>query len=224
MVARPVAKLRIVVADDHTLIRRGIVGLLNVQDDMEVVGEAGSGKEALEQTARYVPEVVLLDVAMPEGNGLETARQIKQRFPETQVLMLTMHDRQDYLFEALRAGAAGYILKGADVQDLLAGIRAVSRGEVYLYPTLTRRLLNDFLHRADTGEDAGHLDSLSDRERDVLRLIAQGKTSNEIAQLLVISSHTVQTHRDHIMEKLNLHRKAELIRYAIRTGLVGPEE
>jgi two-component system, NarL family, response regulator NreC len=219
-----VSKVRIVVADDHTLIRRGIVGLLNAQPDMEVVGEAGSGNEALEQTALHAPEVVLLDVAMPEGNGLDTARQIKLRFPESQVLMLTMHDRQDYLFEALRAGAAGYILKGADVQDLLAAIRAVCRGEVYLYPSLTKLLLNDFLRRADRGEDPAHLDSLSERERDVLRLIAQGKTSNEIAQMLYISPHTVQTHRDHIMEKLNLHRKAELIRYAIRTGLVGPEE
>jgi two-component system, NarL family, response regulator NreC len=217
-------KVRIVVADDHTLIRSGIVGLLNAQPDMEVVGEAATGKEAMEQAVRCTPEVLLLDVAMPEGSGLETARDIKQRFPEMQVLMLTMHDRQDYLFEALRAGAAGYILKGADVQDLLAGIRAVCRGEVYLYPALTKRLLSDFLRRAERGEDPGHLGSLSERERDVLRLIAQGKTSNEIARSLYISPHTVQTHRDHIMEKLNLHRKAELIRYAIRTGLVGPEE
>jgi two-component system response regulator NreC len=218
------SKVRIVVADDHTLIRRGIVGLLNAQPDMEVIAEAGSGKEALEQTQRHTPDVVLLDVAMPEGNGLETAKEIKRSSPQVQVLMLTMHDRQDYLFEALRAGAAGYILKGADVQDLLAGIRAVSRGEVYLYPTLTKRLLSDFLRRAESGEVPGHLNSLSERERDVLRLIAQGKTSNEIAQMLVISPHTVQTHRDHIMEKLNLHRKADLIRYAVRTGLVGPDE
>ena len=218
------SKLRIVVADDHTLIRRGIVGLLNAQPDMEVIAEAGSGKEALEQTKRHTPDVVLLDVAMPEGNGLEVAKEIKQMNPQVQVLMLTMHDRQDYVFEALRAGAAGYILKGADVQDLLAGVRAVARGEVYLYPTLTKRLLSDFLRRAETGEDQGHLNALSERERNVLRLIAQGKTSNEIAQVLVISPHTVQTHRDHIMEKLNLHRKADLIRYAVRTGLVGPEE
>jgi len=219
-----VAKIRIVVADDHTLIRRGIVGLLDSQPDMEVVGEAGTGKEALEQMELHTPDVVLLDVAMPEGNGLEVAREVKQRFPNTQMLMLTMHDRQDYLFEALRAGAAGYILKGADVQDLLAGIRAVSQGEVYLNPTLTKRMLVDFLRRADAGGEPARLDALTERERDVLRLIAQGKTSNEIAQELVISAHTVQTHRDHIMEKLKLHRKAELIRYAMRTGLVGPEE
>jgi two-component system, NarL family, response regulator NreC len=217
-------KVRIVVADDHTLIRSGIVGLLNAQPDMEVVGEAGSGIETLEQTARHRPEVVLLDVTMPDGNGLETAKQIKQRFPEVQVLMLTVHDRQDYLFQALRAGAAGYILKGADVQDLLAGIRAVCRGEVYLQPSLTKRLVTDVLRRAASGEDPGHLDSLSEREREVLRLIAHGRTSNEIAQTLVLSPHTVQTHRDHIMEKLNLHRKADLIRYAIRTGLVDSEE
>src|SRR5215469_9405954 len=148
--ANDMPKVRIVVADDHTLIRRGIVGLLNAQADMEVVGEAGSGKEALEQTALHTPDVVLLDVAMPEGNGLDTAKQIKQRFPEAQVLMLTVHDRQDYLFEALRAGAAGYILKGADVQDLLAGVRAVCRGEVYLYPSLTKKLLSDFLRRAES--------------------------------------------------------------------------
>jgi two-component system response regulator NreC len=218
------AKLRIVVADDHTLIRSGIVGLLNAQPDLEVVSEAGSGSEALEQTTQHHPDVVLLDVAMPDGNGLDAARQIRQRFPAVQVLMLTVHDRQDYLFRALRAGAAGYILKGADVQDLLAGVRAVCRGEVYLQPSLTRLLVTDVLRRAASGEDPGHLDSLSERERDVLRLIAQGKTSNEIAQTLVLSPHTVQTHRDHIMEKLNLHRKADLIRYAIRTGLVDAEE
>jgi two-component system response regulator NreC len=218
------AKLRIVVADDHTLIRSGIVGLLNAQPDMEVVSEAGSGSEALEQTTQHHPDVVLLDVAMPNGSGLDTARQIRQRFPGVQVLMLTVHDRQDYLFQALRAGAAGYILKGADVQDLLAGVRAVCRGEVYLQPSLTRLLVTDVLRRGTSGEDPGHLDSLSERERAVLRLIAQGKTSNEIAQTLFLSPHTVQTHRDHIMEKLNLHRKADLIRYAIRTGLVDAEE
>jgi two-component system, NarL family, response regulator NreC len=217
-------KVRILVVDDHTLIRRGIVGLLNSQSDMEVIAEAGSGKEALEFVDRCAPDVVLLDVAMPDGNGLETAKHIKENTPAVQVLMLTMHDRPDYVFEALRAGAAGYILKGADVQDLLSAVRAVYHGDVYLYPTLTKRLLTDFLRRAEGGAEPDHLNALSERERDVLRLIAQGKTSNEIAQMLVISPYTVQTHRDHIMEKLNLHRKADLIRYAVRVGLVGPEE
>ena len=214
------SKIRIVVADDHTLIRRGIVGLLDAQPDMEVVGEAGTGGEALQRVAELLPEVVLMDITMPDGNGIDAARQVKNGFPGIQVLILTVHDREDYLFQALRAGAAGYILKGADVQDLLSAVRTVQRGEMYLYPSLTKKLLGDFLRRAETGEDTASFDKLSEREREVLRLIAQGKTSPEIARLLVLSPHTVQTHRDHIMEKLNLHRKAELIKYAIEKGLI----
>jgi two-component system, NarL family, response regulator NreC len=215
--------IRIVVADDHTLIRRGIVGLLDAQSDMEVVGEAGTSREALERVAELMPDVALLDITMPDGNGIDTAREIKKRLPGVQVLILTVHDREDYLFQALRAGAAGYILKGADVQDLLLAIRTVQRGEVYLYPSLTKKLLGDFLRRAESGEETANFDHLSDREREVLRLIAQGKTSPEIARILVLSPHTVQTHRDHIMEKLNLHRKAELIKYAIEKGLIETE-
>ncbi|MBI4493857.1 MAG: response regulator transcription factor [Chloroflexi bacterium] len=216
-------KIRILVADDHTLIRRGIVGLLNAQEDMEVVGEAGGGQETLHLAGQTQPDVVLMDIGMPDGNGLDTTRAIKKQFASVQVLVLTMHDREDYLFQALRVGAAGYILKGADVQDLLAGLRAVARGEVYLYPTVTKKLLADYLRRVESGEDGTSFDALTDREREVLRLIAQGKTSAEIAQALYISPHTVQTHRDHIMEKLNLHRKAELIKYALRKGLVDGE-
>jgi DNA-binding NarL/FixJ family response regulator len=215
-----VNKVRIVVTDDHTLIRRGIVGLLDAQPDMEVVGEAGNTHEALERVAALSPDVVLMDIAMPDGNGIDAAREMKKRFPGVQVLMLTVHDREDYLFQALRAGAAGYILKGADVQDLLLAVRTVHRGEVYLYPSLTKKLLGDFLQRAEAGEDRASFDNLSEREREVLRLIAQGKTSPEIARMLFLSPHTVQTHRDHIMEKLNLHRKAELIKYAIQKGLI----
>ncbi len=213
-------KVRIVVADDHTLIRRGIVGLLDAQPDMEVVGEAGSSREALARVAELMPEVVLMDITMPDGNGIDAAREVKKRFPNVHVLILTVHDREDYLFQALRAGAAGYILKGADVQDLLLAVRTVHTGEVYLYPSLTKKLLGDFLRRAEAGEDNASFDSLSEREREVLRLIAQGKTSPEIARILVLSPHTVQTHRDHIMEKLNLHRKADLIKYAIQKGLI----
>lgn len=213
-------KVRIVVADDHTLIRRGIVGLLDAQPDMEVVGEAGTSQEALERVAELTPEVVLMDITMPDRNGIDVARELKKRFPAVQVLILTVHDREDYLFQALRAGAAGYILKGADVQDLLLAVRTVQRGEVYLYPSLTKKLLGDFLRRAEAGEDNASFDNLSEREREVLRLIAQGKTSPEIARILFLSPHTVQTHRDHIMEKLNLHRKAELIKYAIEKGLL----
>lgn len=212
--------IRILVADDHTLIRRGIVGLIDAQADMEVVGEAGSGEEALHEARDRSPDVVLMDIGMPGVNGLAATRDIRKQLPSVQVLILTMHDREDYLFQALRAGAAGYILKGADVQDLLSAIRSVHRGEVYLYPTVTKKLLIDFLRRAESGDGQESFDHLTDREREVLQLIAQGKTTNEIARVLYLSPHTVQTHRDHIMEKLNLHRKAELIKYAIRKGIV----
>jgi two-component system response regulator NreC len=218
-----VKQVRIVVADDHTLIRRGIVGLLDAQTDMQVVGEAGTAREVLERVAELIPEVVLMDISMPDGNGIDAARELKKRFPSIQVLILTVHDREDYLFQALRAGAAGYILKGADVQDLLMAVRTVQGGEIYLYPSLTKKLLSDFVRRAEAGEDNASFDNLSEREREVLRLIAQGKTSPEIARILVLSPHTVQTHRDHIMEKLNLHRKADLIKYAIQKGLIETE-
>ena len=190
---------------------------------MEVVGEAGSGQESLEETAKTSPDVVLMDIGMPGINGLDATREIRRRFPQVQVLILTMHDREDYLFQAMRAGAAGYILKGADIQDLLSAIRSVYRGEVYLYPTVTKKLLADYLRRVESGEEGASFDGLTEREREVLGLIAQGKTTPEIAKVLYLSPHTVQTHRDHIMEKLNLHRKAELIKYAIRKGLVGPD-
>ena len=218
------AKIRILITDDHTLIRRGITSLLNAQPDMEVVGEASNSEEALQAMSKEAPDIVLMDISMPGINGLEVTKSIRARFPQTRVLMLTMHDREDYLFQAMRAGAAGYILKGADVQDLLSAIRSVHAGEVYLYPTVTTKLLADYLRRVETGENRTSYDGLTDREREVLRLIAQGKTTGEIATVLFLSRHTVETHRDHIMQKLDLHRKAELIKYAIRKGLVNPDE
>ena len=213
-------KIRVLVADDHTLFRKGIVGLLSAQPDMEVVGEASSGEEAVRETSKVLPDVVLMDIGMPGVNGLEATREIRKKAPKVRVLVLTMHDREDYLFQALRAGAAGYVLKGADVQDLLSAIRSVNDGEVYLYPTVTKKLLADYLRRVESGDNRASYDGLTDREREVLGLIAQGKTLPEIAQGLYLSLHTVQTHRDHIMKKLDLHTKAELIKYAIRKGLV----
>ncbi|GBD11859.1 Transcriptional regulatory protein DegU [bacterium HR23] len=212
--------IRIVVVDDHTLVRRGIVSLLQAQPDMEVAGEAANGEEALRLIPSLRPDVVLMDIGMPGVDGLEATRRLRQLLPEVKVLILTVHDREDYLFQALRAGAAGYILKGADVADLLSAIRSVHQGGVYLYPTVTRRLLADYLQRVERGEGKDQYDGLTERERQVLRLLAEGKTVPEIARLLTISPHTVQTHRDRIMEKLGLHNRAELIRYAIRKGLV----
>lgn len=215
-------RIRVVVVDDHTLFRQGIVGLLGSQPDIEVVRQAGSGSEALEVVADAVPDVVLLDIAMPGISGLEATREIRSRFPQVQVLILTMHDREDYLFQALRAGASGYVLKGADVQDLLTAVRSAHRGEVYIYPAMTKKLVADYLSRARRGEDRETYDGLSDREREILGLIAQGMTTPEIAAVLYLSPHTVQSHRDHIMAKLGLHSKAALIRYAIARGLIEP--
>ncbi len=212
--------IHIVVADDHTLIRQGIVGLLNAQVDMEVIAQVGTGQEAVQAALSLAPDVLLMDLSMPGLNGIDATREIKQQATGVRVLVLTIHDREDYLFQALRAGAAGYILKGADIQELLSAIRTVYRGNVYLYPTVTKKLLADYLGRVDNGQDRERYDGLTEREREVLRLIAQGMTSAEIARLLFLSPHTVQTHREHIMEKLDLHRKAELIKYAIRKGLV----
>ncbi len=211
--------IRVVVVDDHTLIRQGIVGLLSSQPDIEVVGQAGSGQEAIAAAAALTPDVVLMDVSMPGMSGLDAAREIRNRQPDVQVLILTIHDREDYLYQALRAGASGYVLKGADVQDLLAAVRSAQRGEVYLYPSVTKALVADFLRRG-AGSGDGAADSLTDREREILTLIAQGRTTAEIAGDLFLSPHTVQSHRDHIMTKLDLHSKAALIKYAISKGLI----
>ncbi len=212
--------VRVVVVDDHTLVRQGIVGLLASQSDIDVVGQAGNAREAMAVIASVAPDVVLMDIAMPGQSGLDATREIRDRFPTVQVLVVTIHDREDYLFQALRAGAAGYVLKGAEVQDLLEAVRTVQRGEVYLFPSVTKKLVADYLRRSQAGEDRTTYDGLSDREREILGLIAQGLTTNAIAAALFLSPHTVQSHRDHIMAKLDLHSKAALIKYAIARGLI----
>ena len=212
--------IRVVVVDDHTLMRQGTVGLLQSQDDIEVVGEASTGREGIDLVAELTPDVVLMDIAMPGISGLDATRELNSRFPEIKVLILTMHDREDYFFEALRAGASGYVLKGADVQELLAAVRAAKRGEVYLQPAASKALVSDYLRRAAQGEDRERYGGLTDREREILRLIAQGMTTPEIAKDLVLSPHTVQSHRDHIMAKLDLHSKTALVRYAVSRGLI----
>ncbi len=220
MAVADVSKIRVLVVDDHTLFRQGIVGLLESQPDIEVVGQAGSGRDALAAAVELSPDVMLIDITMPGTSGLATTAEIKARRPGVQVLILTIHDRDDYLYQALRAGASGYVLKGADVHDLLDALHSAHRGDVYLYPSATKALVADYLRRARAGEDRAGYDGLSDREREILHLIAQGKTTPEIAAELSLSPHTVQTHRDHIMTKLDLHSKAALIKYAITKGLI----
>ncbi len=214
------ADTRVVVVDDHTLIRQGIVGLLESQPDIAVVGQGGTGSEAIALANELRPDVVLMDVSMPGMSGLVAAKEIKARQPATAVLILTIHDREDYLYQALRAGASGYVLKGADVNDLLAAVRSARRGEVYLSPTVAKALVGDYLRRARDGDADASTDGLTEREREILVLIAQGRTTAEIAAELVLSPHTVQSHRDHIMAKLDLHSKAALMKYAIAKGLI----
>jgi two-component system, NarL family, response regulator NreC len=212
--------IRVLVVDDHTLFRQGIVALLDSQPDIVVVGQASEAQGAMAATLRLLPDVLLMDVTMPGINGLDAAGEIKSRCPGVQVLILTIHDREDYLYRALRAGASGYVLKGADIHDLLAAVRTAYRGEIYLYPSVAKKLVGEYLRQARNGAVDPTRDRLSEREREILRLIAEGKTTAEIAAALVLSPHTVQSHRDHIMAKLDLHTKAALIKYAIAKGLI----
>ena len=213
-------KIRVLVAEDHAVVREGIRLILESQPDMEVIGEAADGREALEKTRELHPDVVLMDIGMPEMNGLEATRQIKRSLPETQILALTVHEQGDYLFRMLEAGASGYVLKGAPSSDLLAALRAASRGEVHLHPSLTTRLVGDYVRRLKRGEATDSYDRLTEREKDVLMLLAEGLTNQQIATRLVISASTVETHRIHIMEKLGLRNRTDLIKYAIRHGLI----
>ena len=216
--------IRVVVVDDHTLMRQGLVGLLDENPDLVVVGQAGDAAAALDVIETTKPDVVLMDVGLPGVSGLDLTARVKRSVPDTQVLVVTMYEREDYLFEALRAGASGYVLKGADINDLLTAVRTVARGETYVYQSLTGKLVADYLSRIEDGADRKGYEGLSEREREVLALIAEGLTTVQIADKLFLSRHTVQTHRDHLMTKLNLHSRVALTKYAIRKGLINLEE
>jgi DNA-binding NarL/FixJ family response regulator len=208
-------KTRILLADDHAVVRQGFRMILGAQPDMEIVGEAGNGREAVAMCEQLLPDVVVMDVAMPELNGIEATRRITEAAPHTRVLALSMHKDSVYVREILRAGARGYLLKDSIDVDLLAAVRAVAKGEGYLSPGVSDAVLSDYRkHVTDP------LDLLSSREREVLQLIAEGKTNKEMATLLNLSVYTIDAHRGRIMEKLNLHSTGELIRFALRKGLI----
>ncbi|MEZ4770981.1 MAG: response regulator transcription factor [Caldilineales bacterium] len=211
--------IRLLLVDDHEIVRAGLRMLFSAEPDVQIVGEAASGREAIDLVDRLAPDVVLMDVAMPDMNGIEATRRIKEATPQVAVLALTMHEDEEYFFEMLSVGAPGYVPKRAAPDDLLSAIRIVNQGEVFIYPSMARLLVKDFLRRAEetTPSDA---ELLTPREHEVLALIADGLTNREIAEQLVISVKTVDRHRENIMRKLNLHNRVELVRYAIEKGLI----
>lgn len=209
--------IQLIIADDHTIVREGLVSLLEDEPDLKVVGQAGTGREAVALARRHRPDIALLDITMPDMTGLEATRAITAELPEVKVLILTMHEEEAFFFEALRAGAAGYVLKGAGSDELLSAIRAVHEGGVHLPAKLAGSLVRDYLERhPEPAADS----PLTPREREILALIAQGLTNREIAERLTLSVNTVKTHRLHIYQKLDLHNRAALIQYAIRHGLL----
>ena len=212
------APIRILLADDHAVLRDGVRMILESHPGLEVVGTVDNGVEAVALAATLRPDVAVLDVAMPGLNGLEAAREIRDACPETEVVILSMHEGEDYLREALRAGAAGYVLKRAAAKELVGAIHAVRRGESYLDPALTRTLISDYVRKVDRSDTPA--DALTEREIEVLRLVAEGFTNRQIALRLNISIKTVQSHRANLMDKLDLHDRTELVRYAIRRGLI----
>ncbi|HEX4772893.1 MAG TPA: response regulator transcription factor [Bryobacteraceae bacterium] len=206
--------LKILLADDHTIVRQGLKLILSAQPDLEVVGEAANGREAVELVQKLKPDVVLMDVAMPELNGIEATRRMMEVNSRVKILVLSMHKESVYVREILKAGARGYILKDAIDSELLNAVRSVARGDGYISPAVSGALLSDY--RKDVTDPA---DLLTKREREVLQLIAEGKTNKEIATRLNLSVYTVDSHRGKIMEKLNLHSTGELVRFAIKNGL-----
>ena len=207
--------IRILLADDHALVRQGFRMILEEQPDMEIVGQAGNGREAVELASKLHPDVTVMDVAMPELNGIEATRRITTVSPRTRVLALSMHKDSMYVREILRAGARGYLLKDSGDADLVAAVRAVAKGDGYISPSVSGAVLSDYRrHVTDP------LDLLTSREREVLQMIAEGKTNKEIATSLSLSVYTVEAHRGRVMEKLNLHSTGELVRFALRNGLI----
>jgi DNA-binding NarL/FixJ family response regulator len=212
-------KIRILLADDHTILRNGIRALLEDESDMVVVGEAEDGRAAVARICQLEPDVAVVDIAMPLLNGLEVTRQVKRQCPRVRVLILSMHDNEEYIRPVLEAGAMGYILKDAAAKELISAIRAVQRGEAVLSPAITRLVIEDYLRWGGVRQVASE-DALSAREREVLQLIAEGHTNKQIAEILTLSVKTVQAHRLSLMKKLNLHDRGDLIKYAIQKKII----
>jgi two-component system response regulator NreC len=212
-------KIKVLVADDHTILRQGIKSLLANEEEIEVIGEAKDGREALTIIEETLPDVILMDIAMPGLNGLEATRRIKKKFPRMKVLVLTMYTNEEYIFQILNAGANGYLVKETAFQDLISAIKAVYKNEAFMSPSISKKVINSYIKRAQNDEEET-CEVLTTREREILQLIAEGNSSKKIAELLFISPKTVETHRTHIMNKLNIHNRTGLVKYAIRKGIV----
>lgn len=213
-------KIGVLLADDHHMVRSGLKLIIDSQPDMKVVGEAANGLEAIQMVEEIRPDVVVMDISMPNLGGLEATRRIRRQQDGPQVLMLTMHDNEQFFFQAIQAGASGYITKGAPEWELLTAIRSVDQGNCYLNSGVAKLLVNDYLERVRRGERRQPDDILTDREREILNLVAAGHSNREIAQILNISEHTVHNHRARLMEKLGVHNRLELLKYALRQGII----
>lgn len=213
-------KIRILIADDHALVREGIRALLSSCDDMEVVGEATDGRSAIDMSRKLTPDIVLMDIAMPGLGGLEATLEIRSSFPDVKVLVITQYDNKEYIYRFLKAGVSGYVLKKAASTELISAIRSIYRGGSFLNPEIAPSVIDGFLKKKDLDLQTDPYESLTDREKQVLKLVAEGSSNKQIADILCVSVKTVMGHRTHLMEKLNIHSRTELVKFAIRKGLI----
>jgi len=213
-------KIKLLLVDDHAVVRSGLRMLLETQTDLHIVGEAETGNQAILMARQLKPDVIVMDITLPDISGIEATRSIHETCPDMAIVALTIHEDEQYFFEMLAAGATGYVPKRAAPEDLLTAIRSAFRHEVYLYPSLAKALVKDFVTRVDAGKLPSVMDGLTEREREVLTHLAEGASNPEVAEALTISVNTVARHRENIMQKLNLHTRSELVKYAIRKGLI----